>query len=80
MLALLVLVTMLSYGVLPRAELAVLPTPSVAGVMEAIVGRWGRAFIGIGLIVSVLGNYLSWALLAAEVLFSAARHTPCRPS
>jgi arginine:ornithine antiporter/lysine permease len=73
-LALLVLVTMLSYGILPRAELAALPTPSVAGVMEAIVGPWGLAFVGISLIVSVLGNYLSWALLAAEVLYSAARH------
>ena len=73
-LALLVAVTMLSYGVLPRAELAALPTPSVAGVMAAIVGPWGTAFIGISLIISVLGNYLSWALLAAEVLYSAARH------
>ena len=31
-------------------------------------------FISIGLLVSVLGNYLSWSLLAAEVLYSAARH------
>lgn len=72
-LALLVAVTMLSYGVLARAELAALPTPSVAGVMAAVVGPWGRAFVGVGLVVSVLGNYLSWALLAAEVLYSAAR-------
>ncbi len=73
-LVLLVLVTMLSYGILPRPALAALPTPSVAGVMAAIVGPWGMAFVALGLIVSVLGNYLSWALLAAEVLFSAARH------
>ncbi|MDX2167282.1 MAG: basic amino acid/polyamine antiporter [Deltaproteobacteria bacterium] len=73
-LALLVAVTMLSYGILPQAELAQLPTPSVAGVMAAIVGPWGLAFVSLSLIVSVLGNYLSWALLAAEVLFSAARH------
>jgi len=73
-LTLLVLVTMLSYGVLPRAQLGALPTPSVAGVMQAIVGPWGAVFIGVSLLISVLGNYLSWALLAAEVLFSAARH------
>ncbi len=73
-LSLLVMVTMLSYGVLLRPALAALRTPSMAGVLEAIVGPWGAAFIGLGLIISVLGNYLSWSLLAAEVLFSAARH------
>ncbi|MBK0052819.1 basic amino acid/polyamine antiporter [Stenotrophomonas sp. S39] len=73
-LSLLVMVTLLSYGILPRAELAALRTPSVAGVMEAMVGRWGVLFISVGLLVSVLGNYLSWSLLAAEVLHSAASH------
>ncbi|MET4045681.1 basic amino acid/polyamine antiporter [Bradyrhizobium sp. RT6a] len=73
-LGLLVLVTLLSYGVLPRAELADLPTPSMAGVMEAIVGRWGGVFISLALLISVLGNYLSWSLLAAEILHSAAIH------
>ncbi|WP_315387694.1 basic amino acid/polyamine antiporter [uncultured Stenotrophomonas sp.] len=71
-LCLLVMVTILSYGVLLRPELAALATPSMAGVMEAIAGRWGALFISIGLLVSVLGNYLSWSLLAAEVLHSAA--------
>jgi arginine:ornithine antiporter / lysine permease len=71
-LSLLVLVTLLSYGVLPRSELAALANPSMAGVMEAIVGPWGRVFISVGLLISILGNYLSWSLLAAEVLHSAA--------
>ncbi|MGY8668031.1 basic amino acid/polyamine antiporter [Bradyrhizobium sp. UFLA05-109] len=71
-LSLLVLVTLLSYGVLPREALAALPTPSMAGVMEAMVGRWGSIFISVGLLISILGNYLSWSLLAAEVLHSAA--------
>lgn len=72
-LCLLVLVTMLSYGVLLRPELASLRNPSMAGVLQAVVGPWGAVFISVGLIVSVLGAYLSWSLLAAEVLFSAAR-------
>ncbi|MBR0712386.1 basic amino acid/polyamine antiporter [Bradyrhizobium liaoningense] len=71
-LCLLVLVTLLSYGVLPREGLASLPTPSMAGVMEAMVGRWGGVFISVALLISILGNYLSWSLLAAEVLHSAA--------
>ena len=73
-LCLLVMITMLSYGVLLRPELASLRQPSMAGVLEAIVGRWGAIFISIGLIVSVMGAYLSWSLLAAEVLYSAARN------
>ena len=72
-LSLLVLVTMLSYGILLRPDLAALRTPSMAGVMEAVVGPWGAVFISVGLLISVLGNYLSWSLLAAEVLFSAAK-------
>jgi arginine:ornithine antiporter/lysine permease len=44
----------------------------MADVLEAIVGPWGKIFISVGLLISVLGNYLSWSLLAAEVLHSAA--------
>lgn len=71
-LCLLMLITLLSYGVMLRADLAELRQPSMAGVLEAIVGRWGAIFISVGLLISVLGAYLSWTLLAAEVLFSAA--------
>jgi arginine:ornithine antiporter / lysine permease len=71
-LCLLVLVTTLSYGVLPRAELGALANPSMAGVLASIVGQWGAVFISVGLLISVLGNYLAWSLLAAEVVHSAA--------
>ncbi|MEU6999726.1 basic amino acid/polyamine antiporter [Nonomuraea sp. NPDC046570] len=71
-LALFASVTILSYGTLPRPELAQLRQPSMAGVLEAVVGPWGSVFIGIGLIISVLGAYLAWTLMAAEVLYVAA--------
>src|SRR5262249_35544768 len=73
-LSLLILVTILSYGILSRKDLAALPTPSLAGVLEGIVGHWGAVFISVGLLISVLGNYLSWSLLAAEVTFAAAKN------
>jgi arginine:ornithine antiporter/lysine permease len=73
-LCLLVLVTVFSYGILLRADLAALATPSMAGVMEAIVGPWGRVFVSVGLLISIAGNYLSWSLLSAEVLHSAAQN------
>jgi arginine:ornithine antiporter/lysine permease len=72
-LALFASVSILAYGILPREELAALRQPSVGGVLEAVVGRWGAIFIGFGLIVSVLGAYLAWSLMAAEVLSIAAK-------
>ncbi|SHN55246.1 basic amino acid/polyamine antiporter [Desulfovibrio litoralis] len=72
-LCLLFLVTVPVYGVLKQHVLAGLPTPSMSAIFEIIVGRWGSVFISVGLLISILGNYLSWCLLAAEVLFSAAK-------
>ncbi|MET7438195.1 basic amino acid/polyamine antiporter [Streptomyces sp. NPDC005496] len=66
-------VTIVSYGILPMAEIAELRQPSMAGVLEAAVGTWGSVFVSVGLIVSVLGAYLAWTLMAAEVLFVAAK-------
>ncbi|MGH8823804.1 MAG: amino acid permease, partial [Jiangellaceae bacterium] len=65
-------VTIVSYGILPYSELAELRQPSMAGVLEAAVGEWGAVFVSVGLIISVLGAYLAWTLMAAEVLFVAA--------
>src|SRR5262249_48733710 len=47
--------------------------PSMAGVLETVVGHWGAVFISIGLLVSVLGAYLAWSLICAEVLSAAGR-------
>jgi arginine:ornithine antiporter/lysine permease len=66
------MVTLVSYGVMPQDELAELSQPSMAAVLESIVGPWGSIFIRVGVIVSVLGAYLAWTLMAAEVLFIPA--------
>ncbi|MFD9463826.1 basic amino acid/polyamine antiporter [Streptomyces sp. NPDC060027] len=66
-------VTIVSYGLMPMAEIAELRQPSMAGVLESAVGTWGQVFVSVGLIVSVLGAYLAWTLMAAEVLFVAAK-------
>ncbi|MEU6246928.1 basic amino acid/polyamine antiporter [Glycomyces sp. NPDC047010] len=66
-------VTIVSYGIMPMDEIAELRQPSMAGVLEHAVGTWGLVFVSVGLIVSVLGAYLAWTLMAAEVLFVAAK-------
>jgi arginine:ornithine antiporter / lysine permease len=72
-LALFASISILAYGILPRAEIAALQQPSVGGILEAAVGTWGGVFIRVGLIVSVLGAYLAWTLLAADVMYAAAK-------
>ena len=67
------LVSLLSLGILNQSELATLKNPSMAGVLEAVVGPWGAVVINIALVVSVIGAFLSWTLLAAEIPFAAAK-------
>jgi arginine:ornithine antiporter/lysine permease len=75
-LLLLMLVNILSLGVMTQPELAGLQNPSMAGVLERVVGHWGAILISVGLVISLAGALLSWVLLCAEIIFSAARdHT-----
>jgi arginine:ornithine antiporter/lysine permease len=71
--SLMVLVTLLPYAVLQRADIAGMRQPSMAQVLEAVVGPWGAVFVSVGLLISVLGAYLAWSLICAEVLFTAAK-------
>lgn len=72
----LVLVNVLSLGVMTQPELAKLQNPSMAAVLEHVVGHWGAVLISVGLIISLLGALLSWVLLCAEIMFAAAKdHT-----
>jgi arginine:ornithine antiporter/lysine permease len=71
--SLMVLVTLLPYAAMQRADIAGMRQPSMATVLEAVVGHWGAVFVSIGLLVSVLGAYLAWSLICAEVLFAAAK-------
>lgn len=70
---LMVAITLLPYAAMPQAAIAGVQQPSLAGVLAAIVGPWGAVFISIGVLVSVLGAYLAWSLICAEVLFAAAK-------
>lgn len=69
----LIAVNLLSAGILTRPELADLQDPSLAGILEVAVGRWGALLISVGLLVSVGGALLAWLLLCAEILSATAR-------
>jgi arginine:ornithine antiporter/lysine permease len=68
-----VLVSLLSTGILTQTELAGLKVPSMAGVLEPLVGTWGAALVNLGLMISVGGAFLSWTLLCAEIPFTCGR-------
>ncbi len=68
------LVTLSSYAVMPQPEIADTRQPSMVGVFESVVGSWGETFISIAVIVSVLGAYLAWTLMAAEVMYIPAHN------
>jgi arginine:ornithine antiporter/lysine permease len=69
----LVLVNVLSLGIMTQPALAKLQNPSMAAVLEHVVGHWGAVLISVGLVISLAGALLSWVLLCAEILFSAAK-------
>ena len=68
-----VAITLLPYATAPRASIAGVSNPSLAGALELVVGHWGAVMISIGVLVSVLGAFLAWTLICAEVLFAAGK-------
>ena len=68
-----VLTSMIPYGLMSKEELSNLATPSMAYILKDVVGPWGATFINIGLIISILGAWLSWTMLPAETTLLMAR-------
>lgn len=71
--AIYVMVAALSLGVMPAEEMAELPNPQMAGILETAVGPWGAALINIGVILSLAGALLGWTIIAADCPYSAAQ-------
>ena len=69
-----VLLSVLPFGFMTQQELAAVPTPSTAGVLERAVGTWGSWIMNIGLIIAVLASWLAWTLITAEMPFAAAKN------
>ncbi len=67
------LISLLPFGFLTRAEIASYANPSTAGVLEAAIGKTGAVIMNLGLIISVLFAWLSWELISIEAPFAAAK-------
>lgn len=68
-----IFISMLPYGLLPREEIVAMGQPTMAYLMEYLVGPWGAILINIGLIISILGCWLSWTMLPAETTLLMAQ-------
>lgn len=71
-LGLYLLVSALCYGVMARAEMAALPNPSLAYVLDASAGPWAKWFVIVSVIVSLTGGFVAWTLVCAQVPYEAA--------
>lgn len=66
------LVSVLAFGIMHQPELAKLPDPSVAYVLKAACGSWAYYFVIFAIILSILGGWIAWTLVCAQVPYEAA--------
>lgn len=69
-----ILLSLLPYGYMTQAELATVPNPSTAGILERVIGKGGAWLMNIGLLVSVLTSWLAWTMVTAEIPQAAAEN------
>lgn len=68
-----VAITLLSLGILAREQIATMSNPSMAGLLQHMIGDSGKIIITFCLIVSVLASYISWTMYSAEVPYRGAK-------
>ena len=73
-LVLYVAITVLALGILPREVIAEMSNPSMAGLLEQMMGASGKIIITFCLIVSVLASYISWTMYCSEVPYRGAKN------
>ena len=63
---------MLCYGLLTRPGLAQLPDPSIAYILKETCGAWAYWFVIAAVVVSLVGGWVAWTLVVAQVPYEAA--------
>lgn len=66
-------ISVLALGVMPRAEMAELATPSMAGILEHAIGPIGAAVVNLGVVLSLVGAMLGYVIISSETPYEAAR-------
>lgn len=71
-LVLYVAVTLLCFGLMCRARLAGLQDPSIAYILRDSIGPWAYWFVISAVIISLLGGWVAWTLVVAQVPYEAS--------
>ncbi|WP_312682372.1 basic amino acid/polyamine antiporter [Lactococcus taiwanensis] len=61
-----ILLSLLPYGFMDQATLANVKAPGLVYILNEMVGGWGGTLMAVGLIISLLGAWLSWTMLPVE--------------
>ncbi len=73
-LAIYILLSLIPFGFLSQAEIAQIPNPSTAGILEKAVGKWAAWLMNLGLLISVLTSWLAWTIVTAQIPQAAAKN------
>lgn len=65
-------VSILCFGLLSRASLSELPDPSIAYILKETCGVWAYWFVIGAVIISLVGGWVAWTLVVAQVPYEAA--------
>ncbi|MDE6577990.1 MAG: amino acid permease, partial [Muribaculaceae bacterium] len=65
-------VSLLCFGLMTRARLAALPNPSIAYILQDVCGNWAYWFVISAVIISLLGGWVAWTLVVAQVPYEAS--------
>lgn len=68
-----VLIVMLSFGSLKQDLLMNLENPALGGVLQQTYGTWAAVIINVGVLISVLGAWLAWGIINAEISMIVAK-------
>lgn len=71
-LVLYVSVTLLCFGLMSRARLSGLQDPSIAYILRDSIGDWAYWFVICAVIISLLGGWVAWTLVVAQVPYEAS--------
>lgn len=71
-LLLFLMVSVLCFGIMTRTKLSGLEDPSVAYILKDELGSWAYYFVIISIIIALLGGWVAWTLVVAQVPYEAA--------
>ncbi len=66
-------ISLLCFGLLKRTELAGLQDPSIAYILRYTCGEWAYWFVISAVIISLLGGWVAWTLVVAQVPYEASQ-------